>query len=550
MGVLLLATAVEYYFGTVVMSIIFVGLATFTFVVAARADLARQLLSILVFRLSAQVAMTIGTGTLLLTTVLTDTPPCTSSRLRTAGWRAPIVTLLKLVIPKRWLRRVVGVEPPYGPPFLRVLASVASREWFGWVPSFGLPSILALPGTITFRPDRPAALAFAGPPPAMRPPLFPFAPAGLGASPPPPPPPMTPAGGGGSGFGWWLSGGGSEVTGVYTYACQDVTHGDFYYIFRYTKAFWMRPASFALLQAVTSLFVKMLLMHVYASLFMLLSQGNCRDAFHAELKRRFDRVRRWAHPRPPVRLIEIEAGDLCAFCHEELLRPPPTDDDEAEPRPPSRVERAFAALAQLRDGAPAAMMTRAALTRALTRAWLAWTAALNVPRVWDIGAAVAGGGGGVAETAAAETAAEETTAAAGSRNEGWPGTIAPAGSSAESNARRGGAAQAQEARVEGGDPPSGAAGAAAAGGGAAATGATAAPATKRGEASSRSSSVVAKHCERTSSSPASAAERLATDAEECNWLIHCRWGCGKAVHAACAASWGRNACVYCSAPMH
>ena len=36
----------------------------------------------------------------------------------------------------------------------------------------------------------------------------------------------------------------------------------------------MRPASYALLHAAGSLFVKMLLMHMYASLFMLLSQAN------------------------------------------------------------------------------------------------------------------------------------------------------------------------------------------------------------------------------------------------------------------------------------
>eukprot|EP00966_Prymnesium_polylepis_P102328 2370522-Prymnesium_polylepis.1 len=32
-------------------------------------------------------------------------------------------------------------------------------------------------------------------------------------------------------------------------------------------------------------------------------------------------------------------------------------------------------------------------------------------------------------------------------------------------------------------------------------------------------------------------------------VLHCRWGCGKAVHRACAAAWGRNACVYCASPM-
>ena len=82
MAILLLATATEYYFGTLIMSLVFTSIAGFTFAVAARADLARPLLSILVFRLSAQVAMTIGTGTLVAATVLSDTPSCTSSRLR------------------------------------------------------------------------------------------------------------------------------------------------------------------------------------------------------------------------------------------------------------------------------------------------------------------------------------------------------------------------------------------------------------------------------------------------------------------------------------
>ena len=33
------------------------------------------------------------------------------------------------------------------------------------------------------------------------------------------------------------------------------------------------------------------------------------------------------------------------------------------------------------------------------------------------------------------------------------------------------------------------------------------------------------------------------------FVLHCRWGCGKAVHRACATGWGRNSCVYCAAPM-
>lgn len=269
MGVLLLATLLEHFCGTLIMAVTFVSTAAFAVSVAARADLARPLFSILAFRLSAQIAMTIGTGSvrpaaffilqmhdhahthpcdarlrcvpararvclatrshdarhrpralllfpcvcvcvrvspqLVLTTIVSDTPACTSSRLRSSGWRAPIVALLKLAMPKKALRRVVGVEPPYGPPFLRVLAAVASKEWLGWMPTFGMPSLLQLPGTITFRPDRPSTQL------------------------PRPPPPLSAA----SVFDAWMPGG--EVTGVYTYACQDAVHSDFFYIFRYQK---------------------------------------------------------------------------------------------------------------------------------------------------------------------------------------------------------------------------------------------------------------------------------------------------------------------------
>mmetsp|Transcript_39068 Transcript_39068/g.91406 ORF Transcript_39068/g.91406 Transcript_39068/m.91406 type:complete len:386 (-) Transcript_39068:946-2103(-) len=360
MGVLLAATLVEHFCGTLVMAVIFLGFAAMAFAVAARADLGRPLLSILVFRLSAQLAMTIGTGSILLTTMLHDTPACTSDLLRTAGWPAPLLRVLRVLLPHQWLRRIQGVEPPYGPPFLRVLAAVISREWLGWMPSFGLPYLMALPGTITFKPGvakRATASA------SMQ---------------------LT------SAFGGWLPGGTQELTGVYTYACRDVMYGDFYYLFRY-QAFWMRPAAMVLLHAFGSLLMKMLLMHAYAALFMLLAQGNCRDAFRAEVKRRLDRLHRRLWPRPPVRLIPLEAGDLCAFCHEELL--------------------------------PAAEAS----------------------------------------------------------GEGFAGVDA-GGSSRDVD-----------------------------GGGAWAEGAPPGPTAKA--------------------------------------LLHCRWGCGKAVHRECAASWGRNSCVYCSAPM-
>ena len=61
----------------------------------------------------------------------------------------------------------------------------------------------------------------------------------------------------------------------------------------------VRPAAVALLRAFGSLALKLLLMHAYAALFMLLAQGNCRDAFYAELKRCFDRIKRKVVRRPP-----------------------------------------------------------------------------------------------------------------------------------------------------------------------------------------------------------------------------------------------------------
>jgi len=354
MGVLLTATLVEHLSGTLPMAIIFLGLAAGGFLVAARADLGRPLLSILAFRLTAQLAMTVGTGSILLTTMLHDTPACTSDRLRASGWRRLLLRCARRLLPRPWLRRIFGVEPPYGPPFLRVLAAVISREWFGWVPTFGLPSLLSLPGSITFKPRRGSV----GELPALDE---------------------------DDGLSGWLVGS-NELAGVYTYACQDTKYGDFYYLFRY-QAFWMRPAAMALLHAVSSLLIKMLLMHAYASLFMLLAQANCREAFAAELQRRWDRARRWLFPRPEVRQIPIEPGDLCAFCHEELVLPAP-DEQPMEP--------------------PAAPLVAA----------------------------------GDASTAAPP--------AAGSRG---------------------------------------------------------------------------------------------------GQVLHCRWGCGKAVHRACAAAWGRNACVYCASPM-
>jgi len=428
MIVLLAATLLEHIAGTIFMMAVFVGLAGYAFSVAARADLARPLLSIFAFRLSAQVAMTIGTGSLLLTTMLSDTPACSSDGLRTSGWRGMVVALTKWLLPRRWLRRIVGVEPPYGPPFLRVLAAVASREWLGWVPNpFGLPSLLALPGSITFKPDRATTSALEAAVAEPRPirleqsVLESLIPVGYGSE---------------------------ELAGVYTYACKDQRWSDYYYIFRY-PAFWYAPASMALLHSLLSLCVKMLLMHAYASIFMLLSQSNCREAFVAELERRVDRLRRWWRPRPPVRLIPVVPGDICAICHDELLRPPPGEGDDDTEDPRQVVQQVQQQ--QQREREEAAERSR--------------------------------------QQAAA--AADRCSAC---------GLL---GDASSSSSAAGGLL---------GEPP--------------------------------------VHASSGLSGAASAPAMPAPDPKElARFLIYCRWGCGKAVHKQCAAGWGRNACVFCAAPM-
>lgn len=307
MGILVLATLTEYAFGTLVMLAIFLTIAYLAWSVASRADLGQPLIGILAFRLVAQGMMTVninqlrreretlpalrphrppacaqfGTGSLLLTTMLHDTPACTSSRIRSNGWRRPLVWLLKPLqplLPTAWMRRAFGVEPPFGPPFLRLLAAIFSEEALGWLPSFGLPSLLGLPGTIAFTPVDAA-----------------------------------------SDSAWHLSGDedliawAAELGGrpigppvVYTYSCRDVVHDDYNYVFRYS-AFWMQraPSSFAFARAAGSLAAKMLLMHAFASLFMLLSQVGSRTSSASCVQPPCDRPvqpscnRRAAAPWPP-----------------------------------------------------------------------------------------------------------------------------------------------------------------------------------------------------------------------------------------------------------
>jgi hypothetical protein len=165
-------------------------------------------------------------------------------------------------------------------------------------------------------------------------------------------------------------------------------------------------------------------------------QGNCREAFMSELQRRIDRMRRWVRPRPPVRRIPIEPGDLCAFCHEELSSPPPGASDADELGLMGRVGA---------RGVRAAHRLSAVLADACAR----------VRRRWRRGGAADGDGGDEAEHAAG-SGGERGAALAGSGGE----------------------------------------------------------------------------------------------AADLPFVLHCRWGCGKAVHRACAEGWGRDACVYCSAPMH
>ena len=62
LGVLLLATLLEHFCGTLVMSATFIGTVAFCLSVAASAGLIRPLLSIFAFRISAQITMAIGTG--------------------------------------------------------------------------------------------------------------------------------------------------------------------------------------------------------------------------------------------------------------------------------------------------------------------------------------------------------------------------------------------------------------------------------------------------------------------------------------------------------
>jgi hypothetical protein len=239
--------------------------------------------------------------------------------------------------------------------------------------------------------------------------------------------------------------------------------------------------------AVGSLLIKMLLMHTFASLFMLLSQGNCREAFYGELCRRADRIKRCIHPRPPVRLIPIEPGDICPFCHDDLLMPlaaseelsgggdgssisdgspaptlpttTPANPPQQPQQPQQPRQRALPLISLARDGAQLARGYATALALGVARRLLSlWGAARGrlavFPRAdkWC-------------------TMAERASAAA----------LAACGLASSAVGSVGGADSETEPHPH---------------------------------------------------------------------VTYCRYGCGKPVHRACAEAWWRDSCVYCSAPMH
>ena len=141
--------------------------------------------------------------------------------------------------------------------------------------------------------------------------------------------------------GGWLRA--RAVSGVYRYTCAD-RRRRLRHAFTY-RALWMRPAAVAP-SAPWLPALKLLLMHAYAALFMLLAQGNCRDARGAQAVLRPDQAEGGA---PPARQAHAgRAGDLCAFCHEELAKPPPDDDGHRPPADPQRPPYATAAGAAAR----------------------------------------------------------------------------------------------------------------------------------------------------------------------------------------------------------
>ena len=237
---------------------------------------------------------------------------------------------------------------------------------------------------------------------------------------------------------------------------------------------------------------------------MLLSQSNCREAFAAELGRRLDRVRRWLTPRPPVRLIAIDPGDLCAFCHEELLSPAPGEgEEEATDGEVGRVARAT-------EGIQEGIQAR--LPDALVRPYV---------------------NGGLAVRHAAARAIQLANAIARHVLPVVAAVLVPAASAVLRAllivarplwallARLG---RTLERRLGDGRDDAAVAGA--------------------------GSGTAGARPPRPPRPPPLTPEEIAEQQRNIPaHVIHCSWGCGKAVHRSCADAWGRNACVYCSAPM-
>ena len=110
MGVLVAATLVEHACGELAMVGVFWGAACAMYYISHRVDLLWPLLGILLFRLSAQLAMGVTTGSVLLTTLVAETPACTSDRIRDAAWRGPLLRILRPLLPRRALRRVYAID--------------------------------------------------------------------------------------------------------------------------------------------------------------------------------------------------------------------------------------------------------------------------------------------------------------------------------------------------------------------------------------------------------------------------------------------------------
>ena len=247
-------------------------------------------------------------------------------------------------------------------------------------------------------------------------------------------------------------------------------------------------------------------------------QGNSREAFLGELRRRTDRVRRWLCPRPPAKLIPIDAGDLCAFCHEELLRAPPGDQDDQRAVSEAIARIADAQLrAHLEEKLAAALDSCAADTSVVGRL-LCWHTTLRT--VGWLAQALLGERGRLARLTTLACLRSRIVLCRAAEEGGrwwrcWRRPILAAATAAS------------------GSPPS----------------AASAFTNSSDDALADATAADAANASDGVDGAAIAADATAGAASS-RHVLHCRWGCGKAVHRACAEAWGRNACVYCAAPMY